>query len=77
MANVRLFPQLNPRLISLTPNTGQARGGRCAKGVHAESINLGAYAGLQAIFYNDIPINRTRIEMSIQLARPIIFNRPE
>ncbi len=50
---------------------------RCTKRMHAKAVNFSADSGLQAIFFDDVPIDGAGIEMPIEASRPIISNRPE
>jgi hypothetical protein len=45
--------------------------------MHAEAHHLGAEAGFEAVFANDILIDRARVQMAIKAAGPIVCHRPE
>ena len=50
---------------------------RGAQRMHTEAHNLGAEAGFQTIFANNILIDRSRIEMPIKATGAVVFHRPE
>src|SRR6202011_2476683 len=52
----------------------------CCRGtqrMHTQAHNLGAEAGFQAVFPNDIPIDRCWIQVPVKAAGPIVLHWPE
>ena len=45
--------------------------------MHTQAHNLGAEAGFQAVFANNILIDRRRIQVPIKATGPIVLHRPE
>ena len=51
--------------------------GRRAQRMDAKPIDLGADAGLIAVFDDDVPVDRSRIEMPVEAAGAVILDRPK
>ena len=45
--------------------------------MHAKPADLAADAGFEAVFAHDIAIDRGRIQMPLELARAVVFDRAE
>jgi hypothetical protein len=45
--------------------------------MHTQAHNLGAEAGFQAVFANDILIDRGRIQVPVKATGPIVLHRPK
>jgi hypothetical protein len=57
---------------------GESVRGRCGpQRMHTEAVDLGADARFQAVFPNDIAVNRCRIQVPVKAACPVVLHRPE
>jgi hypothetical protein len=54
--------------LAISAFVGERIGRRCgAQGVHAETVHLGGAAGLQAIFPDDVVVDRTGIKRPVEV----------